>query len=164
MSEYSEIDLDDNDDEVIAPTKKPKMLGVPLVAEMHPDGYTGLPYLAMIQYHNKTEIVVVDNCTDTHIRAYVLDLCGPNNLDEVAFLNIVEDWYGTGSPIIPLSIELVRRGLVKQTTTILRSFNIDFVTRVIGPVFKFTAGNASTNKTRRRKRRIIQSDVDVVQS
>lgn len=124
---------------------------VPLVVEPHPRDYTGLPFLTLIQYRKQPMLVVVDNADDESIRAFVLDLCGPEAVDEELIILTTAEWFQENRSNYPVSIEFSRRGLTPQTSRIYRSLNVEFVSRVIGPVPKFPMSTTKSVKRRRRK-------------
>lgn len=126
-------------------------LAIPLIIEKHPAEYTGLPFLTLIQYHKNNLLVIVDNISVSELSVYSIDLCGPEQVNEAAIFAVAEDWYNNRRHQIPLSIEFSRRGLIKETVKIHRSLNIEFVTRVIGPVFYFPMDTIKSVKRRRRK-------------
>ena len=55
---------------------------VPLIVEQHPGDYTWLPFITLIQYNKESHLTVVDNAEDKTISAFVLDLCGPESIDQ----------------------------------------------------------------------------------
>ena len=132
---------------------------VPLIVEQHPGDYTGLPFITLIQYNKESHLTVVDNAADKIISAFVLDLCGPESIDQQAFFDIVNEWYKTDRDKYPLSIAFSLRGLTGVVSRIYKTFNIDFVSRVIGPLPKF---NMQPEKSiRRRKRKDIPKNASI---
>ena len=131
--------------------KRTRANAVPLIIEEHPDNYNGYPFITLIQYRNQHVLAVIDNMTPKKIKAYVLDLCGPTNVDEEEIINVAAEWYEFDYERHPISIEFSKRGLSEHVSTIYREFNIDFVTRIIGPVPKFDMNTVHSIKRRRRK-------------
>lgn len=123
----------------------------PLIVEPHPKDYSGFPFITLIQYRKAPMLVIVDNADDSSIKAYVLDLCGPERVDEEMLISVAAEWYQTNRTKYPLSIEFSRRGLTPVTSKIFRALNIEFVSRVIGPVAKFPMDTVKSVKRRRRK-------------
>jgi hypothetical protein len=124
---------------------------MPLIVEPHPTEYNGYPFITLIQYRDKHHLTIVDDATEKIIDAFVLDLCTPEGLNEETIIGIVANWYEENSERYPVSIEFSRRGISGNMSKILRTFNIDFVTRVIGPLPKFNIMETFSIKRRRKK-------------
>ena len=121
------------------------------VVEPHPADYTGFPFVTLIQYRKQPMLAIVDNADDSVIRAFVLDLCGPENVNEESLIAAVTEWYESNKSAFPISVEFSRRGMTPQTSKIYRALNIEFVSRVIGPVPKYPMTAVKSIKRRRRK-------------
>lgn len=130
---------------------EPKKSAVPLIIEPHPKDYSGFPFITLIQYRKQPMLVIVDNADEEVIRAYVLDLCGPEQIDEEAVILTATEWYNTNRVNFPISIEFSRRGMTQFTSRIYRALNVEFVSRIIGPVPKYPMGTVKSIKRRRRK-------------
>lgn len=125
---------------------------VPLVVEPHPETYNGYKFITLIRYNDENTINVVDNIIDKSIHTYVLDLCGPENVNENEFIDIVVSWYNTDNyKKYPLSIEFSRLGFSKTANKILRIFPIDYVTRIIGPINEFPMSGRSNCRKRKKR-------------
>lgn len=124
---------------------------VPLIVEPHPKEYNGLPFITLIQYRKAPMLVIVDNADDEIIRAFVLDLCGPEDIDETLLFRIAINWYENNRTNFPISVEFSRHGLTAQLSKIYRALNVEFVSRVIGPVPKYPMTIVKSIKRRRRK-------------
>lgn len=124
---------------------------IPLIREDHPDDYTGYPFITLIQYRKDNVLTIVDNSDDKQIRAFVLDLCAPEQVNEEQIIDVAAGWYEVASDRYPISFEFSRLGISGATGKIYRSYNIEFVTRVIGPLPKFEMGTTPAVKRRRRK-------------
>lgn len=138
---------------------EPKKTAAPLIVESHPQNYTGFPFITLIQYRKQPMLVIVDNADDEVIRAFVLDLCGPEHVDEELILTAAAEWHATNRGRIPISIEFSRRGLTPLASKIYRALNIEFVSRVIGPLHKFPLSTVKSIKRRRRKP--ISSSIEI---
>ena len=123
----------------------------PLIIEHHPSTYTGYPFITLVQYRDKQFLTIVDNVLDKKIKAYVLDYCGPEKVDEEYVIASAASWYENNREEYPLSVEFARLGVMSDFTKIFRSFNVEFVTRVIGPLPTFEMGVVHSVKRRRRK-------------
>lgn len=128
-----------------------KKTTVPLIVEPHPRNYSGFPFITLIQYRKAPMLVIVDNADDEVIRAYVLDLCGPERVDEERMIQAAAEWYDTNRTNFPISIEFSRRGMTPMTARVYRALNVEFVSRVIGPVPKYPMNTVKSLKRRRRK-------------
>ena len=128
-----------------------KRSAVPLVVEPYPKDYTGLPFLTLIQFRKQPMLVIIDNVDDRAIKAYVLDLCGPEQVDEEKVILAASEWYTKDKGNFPVSIEFSRRGMTTETARIYRTFDVEFVSRVIGPAPEFPMTTVKSVKRRRRK-------------
>jgi hypothetical protein len=133
------------------PAGEGKKSSVPLIVEPHPKDYAGFPFITLIQYRKAPMLVIVDNADDEVIRAYVLDLCGPEHVNEEVVIQAATEWYTTNRGNYPISIEFSRRGMTPMTSRVYRALNIEFVSRIIGPVPKYPMGTVKSIKRRRRK-------------
>lgn len=134
---------------------------IPLIYETHPEGYTGLPFITLIRYNKTQQLTVIDEKINDIIHAYVLDICPTQNLDPQVFLQLVNVWYHNERDKIPLSIYLSRLNLTSTYSKIHRKFDIDFITRIIGPVYEYKT-NIKPN-IKRRKRKSISNTIEIIQ-
>ena len=130
---------------------EPKGTTAPLIVEPHPRDYSGFPFITLIQYRKAPMLVIVDNADDESIRAYVLDSCGAERVDEAALISAASEWYTTNRSNFPISIEFSRRGMTPMTSRVYKVLNVEFVSRIIGPVPKYPMGVVKSIKRRRRK-------------
>lgn len=128
-----------------------KKTAVPLIVEPHPKEYTGFPFITLIQYRKQPMLVIVDNADDDTVKAYVLDMCGPERVDEETVISVAAEWYANSRGDYPISVEFSRRGMTPVTSKIYRALSIEFVSRIIGPVPKYPMGSVKSIKRRRRK-------------
>lgn len=124
---------------------------IPLIVEDHPRGYNGYPFITLIQHRNQHVLSIVDNSDDKTINAYVLDLCGPENVNEVLVINTASVWFYTHKQKYPLSFEFSRLGMTGQVSKIYRTYNVEFITRVIGPLPRYDMSTVQSVRRRRRK-------------
>lgn len=125
---------------------------IPLIIEPHPADYDGYPFITLIQYRKEHSLTLVDNADDKMIRAFVLDMCGPSQVDEELLIGIAADWFEKHKNLIyPISFAFSRMGVSNEASKIYRTFNIEHVTRVIGPLPKFEMKETRSIKRRRRK-------------
>ena len=138
--------------EVMATRRRTKSTSAaPLIIEDHPLDYDGYPFITLIQQHTSHVLAIVDDVDDKRLRAFVLDLCGPAGVDEEQIIEVAAEWYEQSSTQYPLSIEFSKRNIAGPMSALLRSFNVDFITRVIGPMPRFTMDANTTVRRRRRK-------------
>lgn len=131
---------------------------VPLISEDYPDDYTSYPFISLIQYGKENFLTIIDNSDSNYIHCYVLDLCGPEGIDEKTFLEMAEKWYDHGEVTYPLSIYFAKNGAAELTSKIKRKYNIEFVSRVIGPLPEFSMTGVSGIK-RKKKIPIVLGDM-----
>lgn len=125
---------------------------VPLIVEPHPETYTGYAFITLIRYNDENTINVIDNIINKTVHTYVLDLCGPSEVDESKFIDIALEWYSSGNnKKYPLSVELSRLDMSTTMNQILRVFPLDYITRIIGPVHEYPMTGYS--RCRKRKKR-----------
>ena len=132
----------------------------PLIIEEHPENYNGYDFITLIKYNDTTYLNIVDNVCNKQIITYVLDLCGPSNLDEELIINIAQKWAIENKHNYPISIEFSKMKLSEQTSSILRYFPIDYVTRVIGPLPEYNM--AGPFKVKKRKRKLIPRNMEFI--
>lgn len=125
---------------------------VPLIVEPHPETYNGYKFITLIRYNDDNTINIIDNVVNKTLHTYVLDLCGPAEVNELKFIDIAVNWYESGNyKNHPLSIEFSRLDWSSNANKILRVFPLDYVTRIIGPVNEYPMGGYT--KCRKRKKR-----------
>lgn len=124
---------------------------IPLIVENHPPEYNGYPFITLLQYRDAQLLTIVDNITDKHVRAYVLDYCGPAGIQEELIISAAADWYANHKDEFPVSFAFSRLGISDDVSKIYRTLNIEFVTRVIGPLPRFEMNEVHSIKRRRRK-------------
>ena len=132
-------------------TKRTRGNPIPLIVEKHPDGYTGYPFITLLQYQDKHLLSIVDNIDKKTVKSFILDLCGPEQVNEELLINIADDWYEHRRDKFPLSFEFSRLGVSEEMNKIYRTFNIEYITRVIGPLPKFEMAEIRSVKRRRKK-------------
>lgn len=134
----------------------------PLIHETHPKDYTGYPFLTLLQYHKTPMLVIVDNRDGNTVKVFVLDMCGPEGVDEELLLQTAIHWYKNNRNNFPISVEFSRVGITNHTSKIYRVLNLEFVSRVIGPFPIFPMNNVKSVKRRRRK--TIPIGLEIIES
>ena len=121
-----------------------------ILIEGHPDNYKGYPFVSLVVLQKMNQLVVIDNANKSGIRTYVIDLCGPANIDEGDFITLTKDWYDNHRSV-PLSVYFSRNGVAANMFPIYREFSIHDIKQIIGPVFTFNMEQIQRTKKRRRK-------------
>jgi hypothetical protein len=137
-------------------TQKPS---TQLIVEAHPVEYTGFPFVTLIQYRKQPMLAIIDNIDGEYVKAFVLDMCGPEEVNEEAVIHAAAQWYENSRVSYPISIEFSRRGMTSATSKIYRDLNIEYISRIIGPTFKYSMVGTGTVKRRRRKP--IASNIEI---
>jgi hypothetical protein len=131
-----------------------------LIVEPHPETYNGYPFITLIEFKGEPFVTIIDNYHGKSIKTLVLDYCNAENVDEEMIITIAEQWYTHSSSKYPVSFEFSKRDLTSQISPIYRTFNTEFISRVIGPVPVFNMDKVS--KVQRRKRKIISPNIEIV--
>jgi len=131
----------------------------PIKIENHPESYQGYPFITLIKFNDEPNLVIVDNVHKKHLDAYCLDLCAPSQIDEKEIIKIANYWYHTSKNEYPISIEFSKRGLAPLACRIIKSYSVEYITRVIGPVPFFEM--RTPTKVRKRKRK-MPKDYEVI--
>ena len=124
---------------------------VPLIIESHPENYDGYPFITLMQYRQQHILTIIDNVDDKAIKAYVLDYCGPAGVNEELVITVAHYWHENTRERYPLSFEFSKRDLSDVVSPIYKKFNIDYVSRLIGPMVKFDMSEVKSTKRRRKK-------------
>jgi hypothetical protein len=131
-----------------------------LIRENHPASYKGYEFITLIKFNGETYLNIVDNVVNNNIVSYVIDLCEAMSVDEIELVGIANEWYHNSKDKHPLSIEISKRGLSQKYNSIQRCFPIDYITRVIGPIFTFNMG--PPKKVKRKKRKVVQKHIEIL--
>lgn len=122
-----------------------------IIVEKHADTYTGYPFISLIQCKQRSVITIIDNSDDKQIKSYVLDLCGTENISEHALILAANYWFENNVDLYPVSIEFAKNDLLESASKILKIYNIDTITRIVGPVFHYPANTVTYVKKRKRR-------------
>lgn len=117
-----------------------------------------LHFLSVIKYHNVEYLVVIDNITDEEIGAFVLDIAQQQGLDLQHLLSVIINWFYGNSFNHPLSFEFSKLGLTAATSKIYRTFELAYVTRLIGKDFQY---NFKGGKVKRRRVNKIPAGIEI---
>lgn len=120
----------------------------PLQIEDLQDG-SNILFLTLIEFKRVKYLTLIENVVDDEIQAYVLDSLAAENIDQDWFLNIATKWFYASSERYPLSFEFAKLGQGDVIKKVLKTFNVNSVSRVIGKLFMYPV-NAKP-KVKRRK-------------
>lgn len=140
-------------------TRKRTKQTTPLIVEDHPDDYTGFPFITLLQFNQDNVLCIVDTANDKMVKAYVLDLCACNGIDEEQILSVAKQWYETSRDKYPLSIAFAKLQMSSGIKAIYRNYNIEYITRVIGPLPKFDMKEKV--QIRRRRKKTLPNNVEL---
>lgn len=112
-------------------------------------GRGNILYLSLIEFRREQYLTIIDNITDTEINAFVLDYAKQEQIDLKQFLSIVNIWFYKSNGKYPLSIELARAGWTQKAAPIYRTFDVSYISRVIGNPFSFDLQKKAKVKRRR---------------
>jgi hypothetical protein len=130
----------------------------PLAVEWRQD-VTTLHYMSLIEYRRETFLCVIDNIGESEITAYTLDFAKQQNIDVGDFLSLCNIWFYKSSHKYPLSFEIARLGLTERLSPMMRNYEINNVSRIIGVPFTF--GFEAKPKIKRRRVIPVQQCVEV---
>lgn len=122
---------------------------VPLIVEPHPPTYNGLPFVTLIQFNKIPQLVIIDNIVNDIMNCYVLDISNQESIRFDMLLNIASYWFDNNSNKYPISIEFSRLNFQLEANKIMRTYQLEFITRIIGPVFKYNMNNSHSIKRKR---------------
>lgn len=132
----------------------------PLALEFKQDATT-LHYLSLLEYRRDTFLVVIDNITEAEITAFSLDHAAQSGIEIADFLSICNFWLYHGSGKYPLSLEIAKMGLSQKLAPMLKVYDTNNVSRIIGVPFQFQLQSIKP-KIKRRRVVPIQSGVEIV--
>lgn len=136
------------------------MKKIQLIPESYPENYNGYKFISLIKYNERSQITIVDNVISDNIHAFVLDECQALNLDETVLISYAEDWYSKESDKLPFSIFLSKNNIGMEYYNTIKCFPLDFVSRVLGPLFVFNMGNPM--KVKRKRKKDISNNIEIV--
>jgi len=120
----------------------------PLILE-NLDSNDNHAYLTLIVYKKQKYLVVVDNIVNEEISAFVLDIAETEDIDVNWFISVCNLWFYASSEKYPLSFEFAKLGQLDKVKRIIKTFNINSVSRIVGRIFMYNIQNKP--KVKRRK-------------
>ncbi len=121
----------------------------PLIIEHFADT-SNLCFISLTEYKRENYLGVIDNITDTELNAFILSHAKPEVIEAEDFLRFAVRWFYKSSGKYPLSFEFARLGLSNKIQPLYKTFDLGYVSRVVGKPFIFDNLNASTKIKRRR--------------
>ena len=116
-------------------------------------------YMALVEYKKAKYLVIIENIVDEEIQAYVLDNLVAEGIDQEWFLSVATKWFYSASEKYPLSFEFAKQGKGDVVKKVLKTFNVNSTSRVIGKLFTYQL-NAKP-KVKRRKISVISEAVEI---
>lgn len=122
---------------------------IPPLHVEHFQDHTNATFLSLIEFKRTTFLGIVNNLSSVELEAYVLDYAHRESIELVEFLSVCNRWYYGSSHLYPLSVELSKLGLSRRFQGMFRSFDINYVSRVVGLPFSF--GHLDKSKVKRKR-------------
>ena len=113
----------------------------------------------MLEHRRDRYLGIVDNIDQENITAYVLDYAVQEGVDLETFVQIAENWLEKSNGEYPLSFELSRLGLTEATRRIYKTFDLAYVTRLVGRAFERDL--TTPTRVRRRRANPVPTGVEV---
>lgn len=132
---------------------------IPTLIIEHVSDQGNLHLLSMLEHRREKYLVIVDNIDDENIYAYVLDQAQQEGLDLKVFMTIAESWLERSNAGYPLSFELSRIGMSHAAKRIYKTFDLAYVTRLVGRSFSFDL--STPIRVRRRRANIVPAGIEI---
>jgi len=118
-----------------------------------------LHLLSLLEHRRERYLVIIDNIDDVAITAYVLDYALQEEVDLNTFISIAERWLAESKGEYPLSFELSKLGLTSVGRKIYKTFDLAYVTRLVGK--SFTYDLTTPTRVRRRRAARVPAGVEI---
>jgi hypothetical protein len=136
---------------------------IPSLIIEHVSDTGNLHLLSMLEHTSRSSrdryLVIVDNIDEFTVTAYVLDYAQQEGIDLLTFINVAEEWLDRSGGQYPLSFELSRLGLTSLARKIYKTFDLAYVTRLVGRSFSFDL--TTPVKVRRRRAARVPAGVEI---
>lgn len=119
---------------------------------------SNLLYLSVIEYKRSNYLSIIDNVTPDEITAFVLDYVQQEGISIRDFLSMANLWYYKSSSKYPLSVELAKHGFTERIAPMVKTFDISYVSRVVGYPFSY---NLIAKKVKRRRVAVVPECVEI---
>jgi hypothetical protein len=132
---------------------------IPSLVIEHVSDTGNLRLLSMLEHRRDRYLVIVDNISDDAITAYVLDYAQQEGVDLRTFIQLAEDWLATSNGEYPLSFELSKMGLTNIAKRIYKTFDLAYVTRLVGQPFSYDL--QTPLRVRRRRANKVPAGIEI---
>lgn len=132
---------------------------IPTLIIEHVSDRGNLHLLSLLEHRRDRYLVIVDNIDEENITAYVLDYSQQEGIDLRTFISLAEEWLERSQGQYPFSFELSRLGLTETTRRIYKTFDLAYVTRLVGRSFSFDL--TTPIRVRRRRASRVPAGVEV---
>jgi hypothetical protein len=132
---------------------------IPTLIIEHVSDRGNLHLLSLLEHRRERYLVIVDNVSSETITAYVLDYAQQEGVDLRTFIELAETWLKTTEGTYPLSFELSRLGLTSAARRIYKTFDLAYVTRLVGRSFAFDL--TTPVRVRRRRASRVPAGVEI---
>lgn len=119
---------------------------------------SNLLFLSVIEYKRENYLTIIDNISPTEVTAFVLDYAEQEGINTKDFLSLANLWYYRNSHKHPFSIEIAKNNLTSQMGQIIKTFDINFISRIVGCPFFY---NMMTKKVKRRRVIAIPEGIEI---
>lgn len=121
----------------------------PLIIEHFADT-SNLCFISLIEYKREQYLGIIDNITDSELNVFILSHAKSDVIEATDFLKFAIRWFYKSSGKYPLSFEFAKLGLSNRIEPIYKTFDLGYVSRIIGKPFIFDNLNTTTKIKRRR--------------
>lgn len=132
---------------------------IPTLIIEHVSDRGNLHLLSMLEHRRDKYLVIVDNIDEESITAYVLDYAQQEGVDLRTFIGLAEEWLQRSDGKYPLSFELSRLGLTSTARRIYKTFDLAYVTRLVGRSFSYDL--TTPVRVRRRRASRVPAGIEI---
>ena len=132
---------------------------IPTLIIEHVSDRGNLHLLSMLEHRRDKYLVIVDNIDEEAITAYVLDYAQQEGVDLRTFIGLAEEWLQRSDAKYPLSFELSRLGLTSTVRRIYKTFDLAYVTRLVGRSFSYDL--TTPIRVRRRRASRVPAGIEI---
>src|SRR5699024_2779562 len=123
-----------------------------LIIESHPQSYDDEPFLTLVKFRDTNHLCIVDNIDKRTLGAFVLDFCSPVDLDPNIIIEHARTWFKSSDYYhMPFSFYLAKVGY-SDATKIYHEFQVNNISRLVGPVSYYELRELKKVRRRTRKR------------
>lgn len=123
----------------------------PLIIDHH-ETINNLYLLSMIEYNRQEFTCIIDNITNTEVKAFVLDNhIAQQGISPEELISEAIFWYYDASAKYQFSMQLAKRGLSNLAIPFYKTFAINNIARVVGRVFYYP----EHHKTKVKRKRVL---------